>query len=237
MLRATPALLLLLASSCAPPAPAPETPPPAEPPSKAPPAANETTAATAPAAPTQTATEAAAATRYRKGDYVIYEYSGSALKAPVTLTEEIVAQNGLKLEIQVTAVRGSEKKTWVQVVTDTRENRHSNKMDALYVIEGGKRVQLQNKDNKDAYRLYQWVIPPSDGPFEKKSQAPCTVEVAGQSYELTCTTGQQTVAGKKADVELCDGEAFLWTKASERIRAVDGGEVLYQMTVKEAGRR
>lgn len=180
---------------------------------------------------------AAAGTRYRQGDYVVYEYSGSALKAPVTLTEEIVKQEGLRLEIQVTARRGTEERKWVQVVTDTPENRKNEKLDALYLIRDGKRERLANEGNKDAYRLYEWIIPPMAGPLQDKKQATRKVDVAGKSYELTCTTGRQTVAGKQADIELCDGEAFLWTKATSLMRAVDGGEELYRMVVKEEGRR
>ncbi len=189
------------------------------------------------AAPTTAPPEAALGTRYRVGDYVIYEFSGSALKAPVTITEDIIGQDGLRLEIQVTAERSAEERTWVQVVTDTRENRQNEKFDALYLVKDGKREKLVNADNVDTYRLYEWIIPPMEGPLKDKQQAPCKVEIAGKSYELTCTTGKATVGGKEADIELCDGEAFLWTQASSTMRAIDGGELLYQKRVKEAGRR
>ena len=181
--------------------------------------------------------ETPAATRYRVGDYVVYAYSGSALKGPLTLTEEIVAQDGLRLEIQVTAKRGSEERRWVQVVTDTPENRRNDKLDELYLVVDGKRERLANEGNADVYRLYEWIMPPIEGPLRDKAQARRKIDIAGRSYELICTTGRQTVGKQEAEVELWDGEAFLWTKARTTMRAVDGGEMLYQVVVQETGRR
>lgn len=226
-----PAILVLGCGAAAPPT---RTAPALQPAATA-----EPTAATGSASASAAATPPAAepGTRYRIGDYVVYRYDGSALPAPVTLTEEIVAQQGLRLEIQVTARRGTEQRRWIQVVTDTPENRSNDVVDELYLVENGQRKRLANENDADVYRLYQWIIPPVEGPLRDVQKTERAVDVAGQRYELTCATGRQTIDGKEADVEMCDGEAFLWTKAKTMMRAVDGGEVLYRVSVQDAGRR
>ena len=91
-----------------------------------------------------TAPVAHPSTHYRVGDFVVYSYTGEALPQPVTLREEIVQREGLRLHIQVEARRGSQVRRWVQVVTDTAENQANNFIDELYELIGTERRRLAN---------------------------------------------------------------------------------------------
>ena len=55
----------------------------------------------------------APATRYRVGDFAVYRYQGAALEEPVTLREEVVAQQGNRLRFDVTAIRASGQRAWI----------------------------------------------------------------------------------------------------------------------------
>ena len=105
----------------------------------------------APPAPSSAAVEPR--TRYRVGDFVVYRYSGAFTTAPVELREEVRAQEGERLRIDVTLARGSERSRWVQVLTDTPENQRNNVIDALYELVNEHAVRLDNVDNRDAFRL------------------------------------------------------------------------------------
>ena len=168
---------------------------------------------------------------------MVYRYAGSGLAQPVVLTERVVAQDGLRLEILVTAERGTEARSWIQVVTDTPENRRGDRVDALFLVEGDQRTELPNKDNADLYRLYEWVIPPRGGPLSDKTESRQRVDAGGQGYDAVCRSGRQRIEQREVEVRACDSEAFLWTRLRLTIEAVDNGEVIYRMNVVEAGRR
>lgn len=78
-------------------------------------------------------------TRYRKGDYVTYRYAGLFTPEPVELRERVVAQDGNRLTLDITATRGTQQLHWEQIVTDTPDNQRNNVVDALYEYVGGAR--------------------------------------------------------------------------------------------------
>jgi hypothetical protein len=177
-----------------------------------------------------------ASTRYRVGDRVVYQYRGSSLEAPVTLTEQIVAREGNRLEIEVTSVRGSERRQWVQVVTDTPENQRNNVIDELYEVLDGQRQRLANEGNGDLLRLYGWTLPPLEGPLTPEVSEEVTVEIAGETYHCTREAGLASLAGRAARMvgHTCPG--FLWTNGAATLIDIETGDLLWEVTVVEASR-
>lgn len=174
-------------------------------------------------------------TRYRVGDYVVYRYSGGALPAALTLREQVRAQEGNRLRIDVTLSGGPTDQRWVQVLTDTPENQANNVIDALYEWQGQSLVKLANQQNADAFRLYQPTLFMPDGAAKDASEAACEQTVAGQQHACTCRRGSNRWQAKPVTfVEaVCPG--FLWTNAAGTF--VDAsGAVVYKMEVVETGR-
>lgn len=176
-------------------------------------------------------------TRYRAGDYVVYRYTGAFTPLPVTLSEQVIKQQGNRLEIYVLAERGEERLEWVQVVTDTPENQRNNVLDQLYLLEHGKRVLLENKDNKDAMRLYRWTLIMPEGRARDRDRDPCEKYFGGRTFACICDTGENTWRGEEIGFEGTTCPGFLWTHGPARMWSTDSEETVYKMEVKEFGRK
>jgi len=182
-------------------------------------------------------TGAEAVSDYRAGNYVLYRYEGSALEQPVDLREEVLEQKGLRLTIEVTATRGEESRQWIQVVTDTAENRSNNVIDELYEVVDGERRRLPNVDNEDAFRLYGWTLPPMcSGPADSKPTEVREVSITGEKHDCSCERAEQMCDDRSTNFEICDCESFLWTHAEGTITDAETNQVLWSIRVVEHGR-
>lgn len=178
----------------------------------------------------------ASGTRYRVGDTVTYRYSGAALCMPVFLRESVVAREGNRLRIDVTARRGAEVRSWVQLLTDTPENQRANRLDALYE-EGpdGRLTRLENADNRDLYRLYEWTVVNPDGKASEVGTTPCERTV-GTTLACTCTRGRNAWQGRPVRFESAACPGFVWTHAGSRFWLDDTGEDVLRVEVVETAR-
>jgi hypothetical protein len=173
-------------------------------------------------------------TRYRVGDFVVYHYGGSALQSPVVLREEVVAQHGNRLRIDVTATRGEEKRRWAQVLTDTPANQKNNVVDALYVAEHGRWRRLENTENQDLYHLYEWVVASPEGRAVDVRAAPCMKQFAEARFDCTCTTGTNRMSGVDVTFEESECPGFLWTHGPARFTDKTGADI-FSLDVIDAG--
>jgi hypothetical protein len=173
--------------------------------------------------------------RLRVGDYVVYRYSGFYSELPVALREQVVAKQGNRLSIEVTAERGDEQRSWLQVVTDTPENREKNLVDELYELAGADRRLLKNAGNADLVRLYAWTLPPCTGAHRQAGEVEVELPVAGVRFKCVCTSIQRECAGKPSQIETCDCPDFVWRHASGEARPLDDPEVLWKTEVTEFG--
>lgn len=168
------------------------------------------------------------ASNHRVGNFVVYEYAGSYAEQPTTLREEVVAVDGLELEIEVTARRGDELRRWVQVVTDTTENRDDNVVDALYEIVDGQRRELE-PSGSELLRLYEWTLPDCGPPVEPMPPSQREVE----SFPCECQRQQMQCGEEQAVFESCDCPDFVWIHAFAEVRRAD--DVYWRMQVREHG--
>ena len=177
----------------------------------------------------------AESTRYREGDRIVYRYGGEALAAPVELEERIVEVEGLRLRIAVTARREGETRRWIQIVTDTEENRASNHVDRLYELDAdGTEHLLENEGGEDLRELYGWTLPDVD--FGEPGDETTTTEdrtIAGERF--SCEIGRTPLPsiGPEASIELSDCPALVWTHGPGVLR--DGERVLWSVEVVELG--
>ncbi|MCS6797121.1 MAG: hypothetical protein NZ898_01095 [Myxococcota bacterium] len=175
-------------------------------------------------------------TRYRVGDYVVYEYRGAWTTAPVILRERVTAREGNRLRIDVTAERGSEVRRWVQVVVDTPENQRNNVVDALYEARDDGFVRLPNEGNRDLFRLYEWVRFEPDGPATDVQTVSCERSFGGRIHACTCTRGRTRWNGRPVVLDQARCPDFLWTHGPGGFRDPTTGEEVFWIDVLESGR-
>ena len=174
-------------------------------------------------------------TRYRVGDFVVYQYEGMYTEQPVVFREEIRAQEGNRLRIDIRVVRGEEERRWTQVVTDTPENQRNNVIDALYEWQSDRVVQLANESSRDLLRLYEWTIIIPDGRATDVQSAPCGRELGDTRFACTCTSGRNTWRGKTIRFEDSKCSEFLWTNGPGRFWEEATGLDVLSVQVLEFG--
>jgi hypothetical protein len=204
----------------------------------APPDVPATAATSPPASPAvrrQAEQRAEQGSRYRVGDFVVYRYTGSFSEQPVVLRERVIDKQGQRLTIEVTAERGQQRRGWIQVVSDTAENREKNRIDELYELTAGKRQRLPNADNADLLRLYAWTLPPCTGPEQAAGKVDMELPVTGVRFKCTCKRSQRTCAGKPAQIEICECPDFVWMHASGEVHALDDPELIWKAEVERFG--
>lgn len=171
-------------------------------------------------------------TRYRVGDWVVYRYSGSFTKEPVVVREEVVERKDLTLRIAVRAQRGVDRRTWVQVVTDTKENREANKVDALFLEDHGTLKPLANTGNRDLRELWSWTVLTPDAPSTKDTPTKRDVKIGATTFPgCDVTTGEATFAKRKLRFEEVVCEEFLWKHAGATWTDPENGEEVYRAEV------
>lgn len=181
----------------------------------------------APASQSAAAATAKAISKYKKGDKVVYSYTGSFSAVPVKLTEEVLSVTaGNVLEIKVTAERGKAKRSWIQVVTDTPENQRNNLVDALFELdEHGQKKQLKDI-RSELFRLYEWTLPaPMDTPPKDSKRTKEKVDILGTEYVCDVERGENKVGGKKVTFAFRQCPGFLWTKGPSELLTASGAPV------------
>lgn len=177
-------------------------------------------------------------TRFRVGDYVLYEYSGSWLPASVRLTEEVTRQDGNRLTIEVRARRGDDERRWIQVVIDTPEHREGNMVEELYEIVDGDIRYLENKGNADVRRLYEWVLPPRGKQLSETRKSERRISLPdGSELAAECSQYQVEIGGRIVAVEYCRSQEFLWNHISLRYWDAATDAVLFEAKVLRVGNK
>jgi hypothetical protein len=175
-------------------------------------------------------------TRYRTGDYVVYRYSGSFTPSPVTLREEVLEQQDNRLTIEVRVERGTEKRRWLQVLTDTPENEKNNVVDELYLLsEGNERRRLPNVNNADLYRLYEWTVFNPNGKAQDVRISTSHASFGGVTFECDRTEGRNTWQERPLRFETNDCKQFLWTHGPGRFWDEMSGQDIIRIEILEFG--
>lgn len=176
-------------------------------------------------------------TRYRLHDRIVYRYAGALLPAEVLLEERITDVNGNRLRIEVTARRttaeGEEVRRWIQVVTDTEDNRTADRVDELYEIDAeGHATRLPNEGNEDLLELYEWTLPAVEwGEPGDERRTTEELELSGQRYRCEVSTTPLPSVGEDATMSLSECPELVWTNGPGRL--LRGGEVLWSVDVIE----
>jgi len=153
------------------------------------------------------------------------------------MCEQVIKQEGNRLEIQVTFTRGPEQRAWIQVLTDTPKNQRANKIDALYELKDGKRLLLANPRNRDIMRLYSWILVIPDGRATDLRRRSRQLTFGGKTYRCTVTSGKNTVGKKPARFTESRCLDFLWTNGPGRFYLTAPPKDLVRSEVVGSGRQ
>ena len=219
-------ILFSFAAGCgstqvAPPAAPEPTPTVAEAP-EATPAVTDDLAPTAVVAPAETPAQK------HVGDYVVYRFSGSFRKAPLTLTQKIYAREAGTLAVDFTLddggkketlrVRMDEQSTEKQVISVARLEKESEIPSTIAAYEAMLQKTVLSADRNDDFLGAEKV----------------SVDIGGKSVACTKSAFQVRVGRKNAVLHILASEEFAWGDLGGDITTSDG-KVLYRAEILDAG--
>ncbi len=221
------ALASLLATGCAGVslAPGAATPAAAEKPVAA---AEETTAKAEPATDAK-ATEAETTGARKAGDFIVYRFTGSFRKAPLTLTERVIERRGAMLTVEITADEGDTKRQLRVKINEASAVK--NDVVAVSVIEGG----VEKEAGIEAYEaLLASTSLAADENEAVIGSEDAMLDVGGAPLPVRKTSYRVRVGKKSATLRTVESEGFAWGDLGGEITA-ENGKVLYRAEVVELG--
>ncbi len=173
-----------------------------------------------------TATTVAART---PGDFVVYRFTGSFRKAPLTLAERVVARKGAVVTIDFTATENhatQELRVRIDEASPTR-----NEVVSVARLEHG----VEKPATIEAYEaLMARTALSADSNDACSGTEEVTVDIGGAALPAKRTTYQVHVGKHAATLRTLESATFAWGDVGGEITAVDG-KVLYRAEIVEAG--
>lgn len=172
---------------------------------------------------------AAAAALRQPGDFVVYRFSGSFRKAPLTLAEKVVARRGALVTIDLSLKDGEGKEELRVTFNEASPSR--NEVVSVTRLEGG----VEKPATLDAYEaLMMRTTLTADQNEALVGTEDVTVDVGGAAVPAKRTTYLVRVGKKAATMKTFESTAFAWGDVGGEITAANG-KVLYRAEVIEAG--
>lgn len=182
-------------------------------------------AATAEVAPLAIAAETP---RKRVGDYVVHRFSGSFRRAPITLSQKIVAREPGVLVVDVTLDEGKTKQT-----LRVRMNESGGEKPIVSVAKLDKDIETPSTLAVYEAMLAKTSLTP-DRNEDFVSAESVHVDVAGKPVACTKSTFRVRVGNKSALLHVLASESFAWGDLGGDITAKDG-TVLYRAEIVDVG--
>jgi hypothetical protein len=170
-----------------------------------------------------------AALARKAGDFVVFRYTGSFRKAPLTLTERIVAKEGSVLVIDFTLAEGKKEET-LRVRMDFTPGGRGEIFDIARMEKG-----VEKASSKDAYdAMMAKTIVVADANEEDLGTETMNVTVGGQQIAATKTSYRVLVGKSIATMSITHADGFSWGDLGGEIKAKDGA-LLYRAELVEVG--
>lgn len=162
------------------------------------------------------------------GDFVVYRFSGSFRKAPITLTQRVVARKGQVLTVDVTAESGEQKRE-LRVTLDIAPG----KSDVLSVarLEGGVESPASLVAYDDLLAETTLAADQNEGLLGAED---VVLDVGGAPLPCHQESYRVRVGKRAATLRTLSSDGFAWGDVGGEITA-DSGKVLYRAEVLEAG--
>jgi hypothetical protein len=160
------------------------------------------------------------------GDFVVYRFSGSFRKVPLTLTERVIDRRGAVLTIDFTAEEG-DKKQELRVKLD--ESRHE--VVGVARLEGG----VEKAATLEVYEaLMARTVLAADQNQAFLGTEDVTLELGGVSLPCRKTSYQVRVGKKVGTLRTWESHSFAWGDVGGEITTATG-KVLYRAEVVDTG--
>lgn len=179
--------------------------------------------------PEALAAPAASAARM-PGDFVVYRFSGSFRKAPLTLSEKVVARAGSIVTIDF-ALKDGDAKEELRVKIDEASPSHNEVVSVARLVHGAEKPAT----TADYDALMTRTTLSADQNEALLRSEDVTVDVGGAAVSAKRTTYRVRVGKKQATLRTLESADFAWGDVGGEITAA-GGKVLYKAEVIEAGR-
>lgn len=165
----------------------------------------------------------------KAGDFIVYRFSGSFRKAPLTLTERVIDRRGAMLTVEITAEEGDTKRQLRVKINEASAVK--NDVVAVSVIEGG----TEKPAGIEAYEALLADTSLAADENEAMLGAEDTMlDVGGAPLPVRKTTYRVRVGKKSATLRTVESEGFAWGDLGGEITA-GNGKVLYRAEVVELG--
>lgn len=165
----------------------------------------------------------------KPGDFVVYKFSGSYRKQPLTLTQRVVDVKGWTLVVEYTLKDDARKRT--ARVTFDKAPGAKREMVSILRIDGAKETTMTPAE-LDA--LMAETVLAADENESTLGTESLTLAVGGKKLDCTKTSYRVVVGKKKATMSTVTSAAFTWGDVGGEIRG-DDGKVLYRVEVLDAG--
>lgn len=165
------------------------------------------------------------------GDYVAYRFSGSFRKAPLTLTQRVVAREGSVLVIDMTLSEGG--------ATDALRVRMSDAPETRGEILSAARVDRDGGEKPATLAAYEQLMGrtalAADANEAELGAEALTLDVGGAPLACRKVSYRVRVGKRTATMSTIQSDAFAWGDIGGEITA-DDGRVLYRAEIIDAGR-
>lgn len=176
----------------------------------------------------ETAATGPASVARMPGDFVVYRFTGSFRKAPLTLTEKVVARSGDLLTIDFAALEGDAREELRVKFDEASPSR--NEVVSVARLAGG----VEKAATVEAYEaLMARTTLTADQNEAVLGTEEVTVDVGGTSVTAKRTTYRVRVGKKHGTLKTLESGAFAWGDVGGEITA--DGKILYRAEVIEAG--
>jgi len=163
------------------------------------------------------------------GDFVVYRFSGAFRKAPLTLTQKVVARDGAIVTIDFALEDGAAKEALRVKIDEGSPSK--NEVVSVARLEGG----LEKASTVEAYEaLMTRTTLSADQNEALLGVEDVTVDVGGAALPARRTTYRVRVGKKQATLKTFESATFAWGDVGGEITAANG-RVLYKAEVLEAG--
>jgi hypothetical protein len=162
------------------------------------------------------------------GDFVVYRFSGSFRKAPLTLTERVIARSGSVLTIDFTATDGKDREELRVRIDDGTAAREV--VSVARLVHG-----VEKPATVEAYdALMARTALAADSNEALVGTEDVTVDVGGASLAAKQTTYRVRVGKRQATLRTIESALFPWGDVGGEI-TTGNGQLLYRAEVVEAG--
>jgi hypothetical protein len=181
-------------------------------------------------APAAKASEAVETTGARKaGDFIVYRFSGSFRKAPLTLTQRVIERRGATLTVDVTVEEGDTKRQLRVKINEASAVK--NDVVAVSLLENG----AETPAGIEAYEaLLAETALAADENQAMLGVEDAMLDVGGAPIPVRKTSYRVRVGKNAATLRTVESEGFAWGDLGGEITA-SNGKLLYRAEVVELG--